>query len=155
MTIHLKLLLVAILAATPMTAALGHDQGKSAMKALIAEQFAAADADGDGQVSRSEIYDERKSRFATTDSNNDGAISATELDTALAVWRLPRLTKRLALMDTDGNGSVDIEEFARHDRWLHRLDKNHDGAIDRDEIKSAGRHFKHHKSCHHGRRHRN
>ena len=71
----------------------------------------------------------------------------------MAEFRANHIKRRLSAMDTDGDGTVDSEEFARsRGRWMHRLDSNGDGAIDKAEIEKMGRHNAGARGSHHSKR---
>jgi Ca2+-binding EF-hand superfamily protein len=118
--------------------------GKSSHRAQMLEQFTKMDANKDGSVTQKEIHAYRKSWFSGGDSDSDGALSLAELDTMMAAFRAGHLKRRLAMMDTDGDGSVDGEEFARfRGRWMHHIDADGSGAIDKAEIEKAANHRGH------------
>ena len=144
-----KAALIALVAALPYAAATAETPkagAKSPHKAMMMEQFTKMDANKDGSVTQKEIHGYRKGWFGKGDSNGDGALSLAELDAMTATFRAGHLKTRLVMMDTDGDGAVSAEEFARHrGRWMHHLDADGDGAIDSAEIEMAGKH--------HGRKH--
>lgn len=46
--------------------------------------------------------------------------------------------KWLEKLDTDGNGSVSLEEYqAKHTDWFNQADTNGDGELSADELKTA------------------
>ncbi|MDA0341335.1 MAG: EF-hand domain-containing protein [Proteobacteria bacterium] len=118
--------------------------------AMMKEHFGQMDANKDGGVSQSETYDYRKSQFTAADTDGNGTLSISELDAAMAVFRADHLKQRLARMDTDGDGTVDAEEFARHqDHRMSRLDVNRDGVVAMQEIEmAASRHGRHNQGGH-------
>jgi hypothetical protein len=131
----------AVLAASPKAGA------KSPHAAMMMEQFTRMDANQDGMITQKEIHGHRKDWFNVADADKDGKLSVSELDTIMAQFRAIHLERRLAMMDTDGDGAVSGDEFARHrGRWMHHLDADGDGAIDKSEVEKGG--------DHHGRRHR-
>lgn len=156
MTLIQKALLVALATSIPFAGALakkpGHD-AQSPRKAMMMEQFSEMDANEDGSVTQAEIHAYRKTRFMGADGNGDGALSVAELDAMMAEFRANHIKRRLTAMDTDGDGTVDSEEFARsRGRWMHRLDSNGDGAIDKAEIEKMGRHNAGARGSHHSKR---
>lgn len=80
------------------------------MRAAAVERMKAADTDGDGKLSQAEIYAERAGRAAQIDTDGDKTISAAELDTYMKQRRTEAMMKAL---DTDGDGKVTVDEFAR------------------------------------------
>jgi len=117
--------------------------------ALMMEMFTAADADKDGTVTQKEVHDYRLNLFKASDGNGDGALSVAELDAMIAKFRADRMQRMLVRMDTDGDGIVGADEFARHrGKWMHHLDKNGGGNIEKADIErmakmSAKRHRMH------------
>jgi len=147
-----KSALVILAAALPLGVVMADtksETGKSPHAALMMEMFTAADADSDGTVTQKELHGYRLDLFKAADGNGDGALSVAELDAMIAKFRADRMRRMLVRMDTDGNGIVGADEFARHrGRWMHHLDENGDGAIEKADIErmamaSAKRHHMH------------
>jgi Ca2+-binding EF-hand superfamily protein len=120
-------------------------QNKTSHHAAMAEVFSEMDVDQDNTVTQKEIHSFRKAWFNGGDSDKDGKISVAELDEMMKRFRADHLARRLVMMDTDGNGHVDGEEFAHHrGRWMNYIDENQDGAIEKAELmKASKRHGKH------------
>lgn len=121
--------------------------------ALMMEMFSAADADGNGTVTQKELHLYRLGLFKASDGNGDGVLSVAELDAMIARFRVDRMQRMLTRMDTDGDGIVGADEFARHrGRWMRHLDENGDGNIEKTDIeRMAAASAKHHHK--HGRMH--
>lgn len=110
-------------------------QEKAEMKVHMMERFKEADANGDQKLTKAEIYESRGKRAAVLDTNNDGTISAEELDAGRKEMRLKRMQRFLTMLDTDGDGVVTTDEFARAGTVkMGRLDRDHDGVITLEEI---------------------
>ena len=141
-----KLKYVAIASAIiiPVAAGIGivaHAKHSGMSEEALVERFEQLDRNDDGKVTTREIYEGRKARFSEIDSNQDGTVSVEELDAAKTEFRHRRLEHRLQRMDTDGDGGVGVEEYARAGgKWLHRVDRNDDGAVDMDEIRKMSKH---------------
>ena len=118
--------------------------------AMMKQHFEAMDADKGGKVGQAEVFAYRAAKFTDADGNADGRISAVELDGLMAEHRIKFMEHRLAMMDTDGDGVVGQDEFARmRGPWMRHLDQNRDGVIDKEEVGNAGmRHARHHGGKH-------
>ena len=90
--------------------------------------FDAADADGDGQLSREEWRElpraaraaARERMFARLDANDDGALEASEFGPGM---------ERLNALDADGDGRLTRREM-REGRKRHRGDKPREDAVE-------------------------
>ena len=156
MTLIQKAFLVALATSIPFAGALakkdGHD-AQSPRKAMMVEQISKMDANKDGSVTQAEIYTYRKAGFSDADGNGDGLLSVAELDAMMAEFRATHINRRLTAMDTDGDGTVDSEEFARfRGRRLHHLDGNGDGAIDKEQMDKMVNHHADASGSHHSKR---
>ncbi|MEM1072947.1 MAG: calcium-binding protein [Pseudomonadota bacterium] len=78
--------------------------------------------------------------FEELDANNDGQVTRAEIDTHRA--------DRIARADTDGDGSVSLEELqrraderskARAERLMERLDTDKNGVLSSDELTGGDR----------------
>jgi Ca2+-binding EF-hand superfamily protein len=80
-------------------------------------------------------------------------LSVVELDAMMAGFRAAHIKRRLTAMDTDGDGTVNSEEFSRsRGRWMHHLDGNGDGAIDKAEMEKMANHHADARGSHHSKR---
>lgn len=86
------------------------------------------DADNDGRISQAEFVDGRLTRLIAADANGDGSVTREEMRTALQARHAERADKRFAKLDTDGNGAITRAEFdaARSERGPRR-DRAHGG----------------------------
>lgn len=120
---------------------LAHGDHTAAINALR-DRFKAADADSDGDVTRTEWDAHLRSRFAGYDKNADGKLATEEIDGLLAALHGAiggtdtgaARTELLNAYDKDGDKAISQAEYvegglARFDAW--DLDKN--GTIDRAE----------------------
>lgn len=104
----------------------------------LARLIKAADADLNGEVTLEEFLakfpNASEDRFNVLDRNDDGVLSKDDIPWHERV----RILKRLKDADTDGDGSVTLEEFKAEfpnadEAAFHRLDKNDDGVINKDD----------------------
>jgi hypothetical protein len=119
---------------------------------LVLPDFAAIDADGNGQVTKAELEAFRAARAAEVDGNGDGLVSVEELRAADLKQAEARATERaqrmIAAHDTDGDGQLSAAEMVMPpvpEGLFDRVDANGDGAITEAEIDAmraqmAGRH---------------
>lgn len=153
-----RLLLVAALAGTTLT---GAALAQTAAPAPHAKRgFAAADANGDGALSRAEAIARADAMFARLDKNNDGKLGADErpgrrggakADMTREQFREHAL-RRFDRADTNKDGKVDQAErqaqrgkrMAHHGgrggggmHMLMRADANHDGVLTKAEVTTA------------------
>jgi Ca2+-binding EF-hand superfamily protein len=89
------------------------------------------DTDGDGRISPEE-WKGRAELFKKLDLNADGYIDKKEMTRgALAVGAAAK--RRLAAMDTDGDGRISRQEWKGRPAMFDQLDRNGDGYIDQTD----------------------
>ena len=101
--------------------------------------FAAADTNGDGDVSRAEFLAARAARFDALDSNHDGVLTGDEFSAAAPGMR-GRLMAPIMFsqFDANGDGKVTPEEFAKAPTpGFDMADANGDGKVSRAEAQAA------------------
>jgi hypothetical protein len=140
-TLFLTLLGGAALLAAPL-AAQRFARGQGDQRDPVAA-FKDADTNGDGAVSRAEYAAARMARFDKLDRNGDGSISRDDFGRLIRL--APRLGRRidmlLAAADTNYDGRVSRAEYGAMPMPLFdRLDLNHDGRIDSQELDAARAH---------------
>jgi Ca2+-binding EF-hand superfamily protein len=128
--------------------------------------FATADADKDGKVTKDELMAYRQSRLAGTDADGDGLISAEELAAHMKAEMGARIDERakarVAAQDANGDGKLSAEELIAPPmpmRMFDRLDADGDGAVSEEELAKAhemmrermGGHRDGHRKGHHGK----
>jgi Ca2+-binding EF-hand superfamily protein len=117
---------------------------------LFSPVVRALDADGDGELSSSEIADASKA-LAKLDKNNDGKLTRDEIGPPPgaapqgrpgadrpAAGFAEEFLKRIAAADTNGDKKLSKEEAPdRLKENFDRLDSNSDGQLDEAELKAA------------------
>jgi Ca2+-binding EF-hand superfamily protein len=102
----------------------------------IRVELAAADANGDGMVSRREFLDRRSARFDKLDVDDDGVLSKDEFGVALEGTPMQRFqSMAFKRADSDNDSGISKEEWDNMPaRGFDRMDRNGDGNVDGDEL---------------------
>ena len=103
------------------------------------------DANGDGKVTLAEFKQAALKRFAAIDRNGDRKIDPKELADYLKSRRNEWRLKRMKIIDTNGDKKISLQEYltykeARAKRRFNRIDRNHNGFIEVDELLSYRAH---------------
>jgi Ca2+-binding EF-hand superfamily protein len=98
--------------------------------------LSALDSDHDGEISTQEIANSY-SALKKLDRNGDGGLSADEL---LPNQQITQAATIMAGLDTNGDGVISRSEQESDDAFpfrdlLQRADRNHDGAVTREELR--------------------
>ena len=138
-----------ILGGTAVWAKDGRHVGRSA------ERFSHMDADGDGALTQAEMKAYAEARFADADTDNDGFLSAEELEAAAAKRQSDRAgrmaSRMMERMDANGDGKLEMNEMGRRhnpDEVFAKLDTDGNGALSAEEFAKAREH-----RGKHGRKH--
>ena len=137
---HNWLFAQAIIAATALVLVMpaAHAQDSQPLALIWFQQI---DTDGDDAISGSELDDMRTRRFVQIDLDRDRALTRAEFMQDLSNGEtelIERREKRFALMDRDGNGTVDVVEYIGFGAAvMNLLDADHDGYIRRAEFAQA------------------
>ena len=101
-------------------------------------QFAAADANGDGEVTREEFLAARAKRFDGLDTNKDGFLSRDEFVAAAPGFRGRLMAPALyGQFDANGDGQISRQEFVSAPTPVFdRADANGDGKITAEEARA-------------------
>ena len=110
--------------------------------------FAAIDADKNGQITTAEMDAFKAVRVAELDSDKDGFVSAEEMAAdmiARMTYRIETMARhRLVDQDKDGDGKVSLAEMAEgsgEGRMFARADANGDGALSAEEVATVRAHM--------------
>lgn len=100
-----------------------------------------ADANDDGAITQAEIDAWVDSKVAAADADGDGNLSLAEFE---AVWlsvTRPRMVDAFQALDEDGDATVTAAEVdERVGGIVARMDRNDDGQLDRDDRGRGWRH---------------
>ncbi|WP_168199218.1 EF-hand domain-containing protein [Pseudorhodobacter turbinis] len=107
--------------------------------------FAQADANADGKVTKDEIAAFHSAQIAAMDTDNDGNISEAEMIAAHEQRKAERqargVKRMMERMDANDDGVVSLAEMAppmdRGDKMFDRVDTDGDGAISKAEADAA------------------
>ena len=118
------------------------EQGAHPGRAGMFERLKAADANGDGMLSKQEAagLPRLAEHFDAIDANRDGLVTFEELRAFHQAQRARHARAGFAKADANGDGRISRDEFlARAAARFDRLDANKDGALTTDELR-AGHH---------------
>ncbi len=106
------------------------------------------DRNQDGRLGRDEVPERFLRRFHFLDSNGDGFIDREEMEQMASRFggfgRGPggRMAERFQRMDSDGDGKIGRDEAPEPLlRRFDQMDRNEDGYLDLQEVRSGGRGF--------------
>lgn len=106
--------------------------------------FAAVDANGDGEITQAEVEAFRAAQFASIDADGNGTVDADELAAFAAARederRAERAERVVERADTDGDGVLSQDELQANRRggdMFERLDADDSGTITQEEVETA------------------
>jgi Ca2+-binding EF-hand superfamily protein len=107
------------------------------------------DTNKDGVVTQDEFDAAMNTRFQHMDSDHNGTVSMQEFHNYLRQRRQEHKQAWLKQMDSNGDGSVSQDEYIAYQTKkaqsrFTRLDKNHDGVLNADELGKCSHHRRHH-----------
>ena len=108
-------------------------------KPLHRFQFSEVDSNRDNLISRKEMIAHTQTRFQDVDINGDGALSLDELIVHNTKKVSDRANKMIKKMDKDSNGLIDFDELksATMDRFrniFNKLDMDNDSYLNKKEF---------------------
>lgn len=155
---------VLIAIASTAVVATAHDRGNGPREGRGAEMlFETFDLDADGVITKAEIEGAAAARFAAADTDGDGNLSLEEMTAAREARdqerHADRVAKRLERHDTNGDGVLSLEEATavaktgRMEKMFDRIDADGDGTITKAEVEDAQGMFRRggHKGKGHGK----
>jgi hypothetical protein len=114
------------------------DQKADRQARFIEHVLTRVDADKDGKISKAEFDAEGSTMFKRMDKNSDGKIASDEMPQRHGGRFAGHMFDRA---DADHDGKVTKAEFtAAGDQMFQKMDKNGDGAIEKDEVRMGHGH---------------
>ncbi|WP_336068148.1 acid-shock protein [Nitratireductor rhodophyticola] len=115
--------------------------------------FARLDANGDGSITIEEFSAVRLEGLKAADADGDGVLSETELQDMVTERIVERRAKRAAQrLDIDGDGTVTIAEIeSQQAKRFALMDANDDGKVDQREMRRGFRQMADRRGGHHGK----
>jgi Ca2+-binding EF-hand superfamily protein len=102
--------------------------------------FETFDSNHDGKLTQAEVDQARQAKLTQFDADHDGALSLEEYQALWMDAMRERMVDRFQAHDDDGDGKVTAAEFGEdYSGVIGRLDRDGDGAVTMDEIRSRFR----------------
>jgi len=94
------------------------------------------DGDGDGRLTQEEIDGSRGEPFSAFDGDASQTLSLEEYEKLWLDAMREVMVDRFQHLDADGDAQITAEEFKKpFAKMVRRMDRNDDGALDRDDMK--------------------
>lgn len=109
------------------------------------DYFKELDGNSDGQITAAEHEAATTAKFTSADANQDGVLTKGELVGFMVDEKgksgkkaEKKSDKKMAMFDANGDGTLTREEFTTgHAEKFKKVDKDGNGSISKDEMKSA------------------
>ncbi len=106
--------------------------------------FETLDADGNGEVTMTEMQAAGFARFAAADANGDGFLSADEITQKDSERAAKRVARMIEKRDANGDGQLSLEEMQpdeeRVAKRFARVDADGNGTISQEEFDAMKKH---------------
>jgi hypothetical protein len=110
--------------------------GPGGMRGMLVERL---DVNKDGAVTLDEMTKQRDDAFAAADANHDGVVDKTEMDAFILKMMEPMRDRMFARMDLNGDGKITKDEVDSPLKKRFALfDRNDDGKITKEELAASG-----------------
>jgi Ca2+-binding EF-hand superfamily protein len=132
-------------------AALAHGQNGDGQKPRA--DFAALDANGDGNLTLGELTSARTARFNKNDTDGDGLLSKDELTAAMSSARQNHADRIIKRLDKNDDGMLSEAEMKRQrgpsaQKMFDHMDANGDGQISKTEFDAAQKQMNERRQAH-------
>lgn len=115
-----------------------HGKGK-----FMHRMFERFDTNEDGKLTQQEIDDARKALLAKHDGDKDGKLTLAEYEKLWLEVKRRKMVRSFQRTDTDGDASVTVDEFLKpYSKIVERMDRNEDGALDKEDRKHRRYHHR-------------
>lgn len=102
------------------------------------------DTNEDGKLTQEEVDEARKTLLTKHDADKDGKLSLAEYEKLWLEVKRRRMVRSFQRTDQDGDAAVTIDEFLKpYAKIVERMDRNEDGAIDKEDHRGKSWHRGH------------
>ena len=110
----------------------GRGHGRGGHKERAERLFERFDTDKDGVITEAEIEEVRSQEFAAADTDGNGEVSLEEFKAQFMERSGDRMVRAFQFLDSDGDGTVTQEEIdIVANRMFNRLDRDGNGTVER------------------------